>query len=1140
MRTNFALLRMIVVLLLLISGENIYPQGKTIASKKVHSEGNFLIKDRKIYSDAIVIKFNKNVIPLTKGIQFADKSNIDPSFNNLSQTISSLEDSFGKIKIEKEVPDAVWGNIIRKNKQTGKDVEIHDFSQLFILRFSNHVPLDSVINIFKNSPDVEYVHQPIMYEYHDSPNDTYYQQGIQWNLNAVNAEGAWNITHGNSAIKIGIIDQGIMENHNDLQGKIVGGTNYYYTTEPHGTWVAGVLGAKTSNSQGIASLGWDLVLYNYGGSTSIQSNSLIAQRIVSATNAGMDIINMSFGTLRYITDRDDLLGYCPTCSGDALDKWVNAIINNTVVVPHSYQEIETAVQDAVATGIICIASTGNTSINPELPSPQLCDPMKIPFPNYPSQYQGVIGVSGTTISSGTEGFKLAWNYGNFVDVSAPGENIYTTDTSNVYNYRSGTSFSAPLTSALAGLILSINSALTNTQIESIIKNTTDKITAPAPHPYDVNGWSEALGYGRINAYKALLLAHAYNNKAIAPTATLTNSQRKLVQDGSGNFHLVFSSGGEIFYRKSVSGTTWQDPIKISYVNGSNDYPCIALGYSNYIMVVWQRLTGTNTYDVYFSMSTDGGSTWSSANRYTLETSLSSSGPQPVIARNSNISLTTVSYVSSSGLKAKRTYSNLPPNLSYWTSQQITTSSEDTPSLSNCGTSSYNVIAYANSDGHIHYRYQNSDGSWSTYNRLSTMIPGASINRMPSISGMSSDGSVHLAWVRYDNSSGYPTSPRIYYTKNSSANGSWPYQYWSILTEDEYNPSLAALASNKIDLLFTNGYNYLKYSRFNGSSWSSPVAKSTSASYPSVSSGSSTAKYVYTYGTLSPFTVTLSSETLSKANEVESTYTRSVAILDSSGAYVELQLHNMYYKKNDGSKQKIDFSSVTLDSTNVITPSNCWSFLSSTSDNLIPADAEDIVLNYTINTENADKLFENSSSPIEIEFQLQGDNKQSTKQLKQFTLANNKLSEKNEETILLSELSVVKGKDKGFISLGIKGLNPKKGTFASLGHLFDFASSGSIPKEQETSTIIPTQYELQNYPNPFNPTTRISFSLPQKSQIKLKVFDVLGREIQILADGIYEAGKYEVEFNATNLPSGVYFYNLTTQNNSITKKMLLMK
>lgn len=57
---------------------------------------------------------------------------------------------------------------------------------------------------------------------------------------------------------------------------------------------------------------------------------------------------------------------------------------------------------------------------------------------------------------------------------------------------------------------------------------------------------------------------------------------------------------------------------------------------------------------------------------------------------------------------------------------------------------------------------------------------------------------------------------------------------------------------------------------------------------------------------------------------------------------------------------------------------------------------------------------------------------------------------------------------------------------------------------------------------------------------LKVFDVLGREVANLADGVYEAGKYEVNFDAGNLPSGVYFYNLTTSSNSISKKMLLVK
>lgn len=82
--------------------------------------------------------------------------------------------------------------------------------------------------------------------------------------------------------------------------------------------------------------------------------------------------------------------------------------------------------------------------------------------------------------------------------------------------------------------------------------------------------------------------------------------------------------------------------------------------------------------------------------------------------------------------------------------------------------------------------------------------------------------------------------------------------------------------------------------------------------------------------------------------------------------------------------------------------------------------------------------------------------------------------------------------------------------------------------------------LENYPNPFNPTTTIAVSLPKQADIKLIVYDVLGREIIKLADGNFEAGKHDFKFNAANLSSGVYFYNIRTSGQSITKKMLLIK
>jgi hypothetical protein len=82
---------------------------------------------------------------------------------------------------------------------------------------------------------------------------------------------------------------------------------------------------------------------------------------------------------------------------------------------------------------------------------------------------------------------------------------------------------------------------------------------------------------------------------------------------------------------------------------------------------------------------------------------------------------------------------------------------------------------------------------------------------------------------------------------------------------------------------------------------------------------------------------------------------------------------------------------------------------------------------------------------------------------------------------------------------------------------------------------------QNYPNPFNPTTQISYTVAHNARVSLKVFDVLGREVATLVDGVKTAGNYAVIFNAGNLSSGVYFYRLQADgSSSLTKKLVLMK
>jgi hypothetical protein len=81
---------------------------------------------------------------------------------------------------------------------------------------------------------------------------------------------------------------------------------------------------------------------------------------------------------------------------------------------------------------------------------------------------------------------------------------------------------------------------------------------------------------------------------------------------------------------------------------------------------------------------------------------------------------------------------------------------------------------------------------------------------------------------------------------------------------------------------------------------------------------------------------------------------------------------------------------------------------------------------------------------------------------------------------------------------------------------------------------------QNYPNPFNPVTKIKYSIPESSYVTLKVYDILGNEIEMLVNDEKSSGRYEVEFDAKDLPSGNYFYRITAGNLSKTKKMLLIK
>ena len=95
--------------------------------------------------------------------------------------------------------------------------------------------------------------------------------------------------------------------------------------------------------------------------------------------------------------------------------------------------------------------------------------------------------------------------------------------------------------------------------------------------------------------------------------------------------------------------------------------------------------------------------------------------------------------------------------------------------------------------------------------------------------------------------------------------------------------------------------------------------------------------------------------------------------------------------------------------------------------------------------------------------------------------------------------------------------------------------------QLSDNVVPEEITLGNaYPNPFNPVTMISFGVPNKMEVQVVVYDMLGRLIIELADGIYDQGYYEIQWNASEEASGIYFIKMVTADQTNFQKLMLVK
>ncbi len=310
--------------------------------------------------------------------------------------------------------------------------------------------LEAVERALRQNPTIEFVERNGILTLDTIPDDSLYPN--EWHLPKISAPSAWNLTNGSPTITIAIVDTGVDPTHPDLAGKLIPGFNVYNNNADtsdvygHGTMVAGVAAAISNNVTGVASVAWlnPIMPIRITDASLTVFYSTVANGITWAVDHGAKVINVSI-------------------SGVAGSSTITSAANY-----------------ARSRGGLVVAAAGNCGC----------------FDSTPAN-SSMISVSASDSSDNLAGFS---SQGAFVDVAAPGVSISTTTMGGGYGAPSGTSVASPVAAGVVALIWSVNPFLTPDQVESILKGSSDDLGAP--------GYDTAFGFGRVNAYQAVLQAMA--------------------------------------------------------------------------------------------------------------------------------------------------------------------------------------------------------------------------------------------------------------------------------------------------------------------------------------------------------------------------------------------------------------------------------------------------------------------------------------------------------------------------------------------------------------------------------------------------------------------------------------------------------
>ncbi len=402
-----------------------------------------------------------------------------------------------------------------------------EVQKIYRVSFESYDSIYSFVKRLQSENYIEYAHPCPVYQKFSTPNDINSRQS--WVFQTISMDNAWGLA-GNNKSTIAVVDDGVKIDHPDLNiwtnpneidtNKIDDDLNGFVDdihgydvadndndpTPPasqfwtHGTHTSGIAGAKTNNNLGVASVSYNTV-------------SIIA---VKCTNQPV-----------VLTNTEDGLDYAIKAGANIISmSWGG---KDTSL----YKTLHTLIDAAYKKNIILVAAAGNDGEDSV---------------NYPAGFEHVISVGSTGVNDMVS--KIS-NYGNYIDVMAPGDTIYSTVVySPYYGTLSGTSMSCPLVAGLCGLMLSVKPTLTPDQIEICLKATADNIDSKNNIKY-----KNKLGAGRINAVNAMQCAinnsiqkKIYNNTiTIWPNPVQNILNMSLPNSGKSNLQILDMMGKVVLY-----------------------------------------------------------------------------------------------------------------------------------------------------------------------------------------------------------------------------------------------------------------------------------------------------------------------------------------------------------------------------------------------------------------------------------------------------------------------------------------------------------------------------------------------------------------------------------------------------------------